>query len=129
MVPEPAQEAARDLVGAREDIRGDLMRARHRVSKLLLRQGAARQRFDSGTLQLTYNLALESVAEALDRRARADKAIRAIAYDSAYTPVVRTLECLRGVSTLTAFGRAVENRGLDPFHRVHDRRLPRTGSV
>lgn len=124
IVPDPAQEAARDLVRAREDIRGDLMRARHRVSKLLLRQGIRytggktwtqehltwlhRQRFDSPALQLTYNLALESVAEALDRRARADKAIRAIAYDSEYTPVVRALECLRGVSTLTAFGLAVE---------------------
>jgi hypothetical protein len=38
-VPDPGQEAARDLVRAREDTRGDLMRARHRVSKLLLRQG------------------------------------------------------------------------------------------
>lgn len=38
-VPSPAQEAARDLVRAREDVRGDLMRARHRLSKLLLRQG------------------------------------------------------------------------------------------
>ena len=34
-----SQEAARDLVRAREDCREDLMRARHRVSKLLLRQG------------------------------------------------------------------------------------------
>jgi hypothetical protein len=33
------QEAARDLVRAREDCRADLMSARHRVSKLLLRQG------------------------------------------------------------------------------------------
>ena len=33
------QEAARDLVRAREDVRGDLMRVRHRVSKLLLRHG------------------------------------------------------------------------------------------
>jgi transposase len=33
------QEAARDLVRAREDVRGDLMSARHRLSKLLLRQG------------------------------------------------------------------------------------------
>jgi transposase len=33
------QEAARDLVRARDDVRGDLMSARHRVSKLLLRQG------------------------------------------------------------------------------------------
>ena len=38
-VPSVAQEAARDLVRAREDCRGDLMGARHRLSKLLLRQG------------------------------------------------------------------------------------------
>ncbi len=39
-VPEPEEEAAaRDLVRAREDARGDLMRARHRLSKLLLRHG------------------------------------------------------------------------------------------
>ncbi|WP_206337080.1 MULTISPECIES: hypothetical protein [Streptomyces] len=31
-------EAARDLMRACEDERGDLMRARHRLSKLLLRQ-------------------------------------------------------------------------------------------
>ena len=38
-MPSVEQEAARDLVRAREDARGDLMRARHRVSKMLLRQG------------------------------------------------------------------------------------------
>src|SRR5918999_3986629 len=38
-VPSGAEEALRDLVRAREDVRGDLMRARHRVSKLLLRHG------------------------------------------------------------------------------------------
>jgi len=38
-VPTLAREAARDLVRAREDVRGDLMRARHWVSKLLLRPG------------------------------------------------------------------------------------------
>src|SRR5665648_356844 len=38
-VPGLAEEAARDLVRAREDARGDLMRARHRLSKLLLRRG------------------------------------------------------------------------------------------
>lgn len=38
-VPSPDEEAARDLVRAREDARGDLMRARHRLSKLLLRHG------------------------------------------------------------------------------------------
>ncbi len=38
-VPSPVTEAARDLVRAREDVRAELMRARHRLSKLLLRQG------------------------------------------------------------------------------------------
>jgi transposase len=38
-VPSLAQEAARDLVRTRADCRGDLMRARHRLSKPLLRQG------------------------------------------------------------------------------------------
>src|SRR4051812_11668673 len=38
-VPEPELEALRDLIRAREDLRGDLMAARHRISKLLLRRG------------------------------------------------------------------------------------------
>src|SRR3954468_18099710 len=38
-VPSVALEALRDLVRAREDLRGDLMAARHRISKLLLRRG------------------------------------------------------------------------------------------
>src|SRR3954469_9624960 len=36
-VPSGEEEALRDLVRAREDLRGDLMRARHRLAKLLLR--------------------------------------------------------------------------------------------
>ena len=39
VIPTVEQEAARDLVRAREDCRGDMMRARHRLSKLLLRHG------------------------------------------------------------------------------------------
>src|SRR5918996_1201010 len=42
-VPSCEEEALRDLVRAREDIRGDLMRARHPLSKLLLRHDV---RFD-----------------------------------------------------------------------------------
>ena len=38
-VPTPSRESARDLVRAREDVRAELMAARHRVSKLLLRHG------------------------------------------------------------------------------------------
>src|SRR5213595_955325 len=44
-VPGPEEEALRDLVRAREAVRVDLMRSRHRLSKLLLRHG---HRFDDG---------------------------------------------------------------------------------
>src|SRR5947208_11648825 len=44
-VPGPEEEALRDLVRAREAVRVDLMRCRHRLSKLLLRRGI---RFDDG---------------------------------------------------------------------------------
>ena len=45
-VPGLEEEALRDLVRAREAVRVDLMRARHRLSKLLLRHGV---RFDEGS--------------------------------------------------------------------------------
>ena len=38
-VPSAEDEAFRDLVRCIEDVRGDLMRARHRLSKFLLRRG------------------------------------------------------------------------------------------
>jgi len=44
-VPGDEEEALRDLVRAREAVRVDLMRSRHRLSKLLLRHGI---RFDDG---------------------------------------------------------------------------------
>jgi transposase len=44
-VPGPEEEALRDLPRAREAVRVDLMRCRHRLSKLLLRHGI---RFDDG---------------------------------------------------------------------------------
>lgn len=123
-VPSLAQEAARDLVRAREDVRGDLMRARHRLSKMLLRQGIVytggnpwtgvhdvwlrAQRFDLTGQQLAYESAYETVTLTTTRRDRLDKAITTMAADSKYTAVTRRLCCLRGVSTLTGFGLAVE---------------------
>lgn len=123
-VPSPDTEAARDLVRAREDVRGDLMSARHRVSKLLLRQGIVysggkawtgvhdvwlrQQRFESSALQLTYETVYETMLAAVDRRNRLDEAIAVMAASSQFTPVVARLGCLRGVSTLTGFALAVE---------------------
>lgn len=129
-VPSVQAEAARDLVRAREDCRGDLMRARHRLSKLLLRQGLVysgghawtgahdawlrRQRFDEPARQLAFESEYEAVASIMARRDRLDAQIEAMAADSEFTPVVHRLGCLRGISTLTAFGLAVE---IGDWHR------------
>jgi transposase len=123
-IPSVGQEAARDLGRVREDCRGELMAARHRLSKLLLRQGIVysggttwnrehdlwlrRQRFDQPALQFAYDSAYECVQLTVARRDRLDGAIAALAADSEFTAVVDRLACLRGVSTLTAFALAAE---------------------
>jgi transposase len=122
-VPDPAEEAARDLVRAREDARGDLMRARHRLSKLLLRHGIvweervwtaahelwlSRQRFAERPLQVAYEEAFTAMCSVRDRRDPLDRAIAAEAEREPWAAVVSRLSCLRGVSTLTAFALAVE---------------------
>jgi len=123
-VPDAATESARDLVRCREDCRTDLMRARHRLSKLLIRRqvaysdgrawtGAhlawlARQRFDDPNLQATFDEYLDQVLATNARRDRLDHRIQELAADSAWTPMVRRLGCLRGISTLTGFALAVE---------------------
>ena len=100
-VPDPEEEAARDLVRAREDARGDLMRARHRLSKLLLRHGAVydatawtrahdvwlrRQRFQSGPLAIVFD---ECYGRMLDAKTRRDALDKAIAELAASEPVRR----------------------------------------
>jgi transposase len=122
-VPTEAEEAARDLVRAREDARADLMRVRHRLSKLLLRHGLVwdagawtgaheawlrAQRFDRPGVQLAFDEAFDAVLSAHARRDRLDAAIVEMAGGSAFAPVVGRLCCLRGVGPLTAFGLAVE---------------------
>lgn len=52
--------------------------------------------------------------DAAGRRDRLDTAIMVMAADCQFTPVVRRLSCLRGISTLTAFTLAVEIGDWDP---------------
>ncbi len=122
-VPEPYEEAARDLVRAREDARGELMRARHRLSKLLLRHGLVydasawtlahdawlrRQRFDSRPLVIAFDECFGAVLQAKTRRDALDQAIAEVANEPPFAETVGRLCCLRGVSTLTALALTVE---------------------
>jgi transposase len=58
--------------------------------------------------QLAFDSAYETMTLTLDRRNRLDTAIVEMAEHSEYTDLVRRLGCLRGISTLTGFGLAVE---------------------
>jgi transposase len=123
-VPSLDQEAARDLVRAREDCRGDLMRARHRLSKLLLLHGIVysggqawtgrhdvwlrQQRLPAAAARLAFDSDYDAVLTVAARRDRLDEAITTMAAESEFTPVVHRLGCLRGISTLTGFALAVE---------------------
>lgn len=57
---------------------------------------------------MAFDTEHEDVLATLARRDRLDAAITAMAADSEFTPVVARLCCLRGISTLTGFGLAVE---------------------
>jgi transposase len=128
-VPSEDEEAARDLVRAREDARGDLMRARHRLSKLLLRQGLVYAgnawtgehdrwlcglRFERRGLALAFDEAHGAVLSVEARRDRLDAAIVQTASEPPWAAIVARLGCLRGVGTLTAFALAVE---IGDWHR------------
>ena len=123
-VPTPAMEAARDLARAREDCREDLMRARHLLSKLLLRKGIV---YDGGSTwtraheawlsrielpdpceRLVLEEYLEGVRSLKLRRDRLDAAIAERAQAPDLAPVVSALCCIRGISTVTAFSLAAE---------------------
>jgi len=129
-VPTPDREGYRDLVRAHEDTRQQLMAARHRVSKLLLRQGLIyddgqtwtakhyrwllSHRFTQPGLRIAYENDCEVVAQATARRERLEKEIIATAAISEFTPIVDRLGVLRGMAPLTAFSLAVE---IGDWHR------------
>jgi transposase len=64
--------------------------------------------FDLPGRGLVFDTAYDSLLATVARRDRLDAAIAQMAAASEFTPVVSRLGCLCGVSTLTAFGLAVE---------------------
>lgn len=131
-VPTPAEEAMRDLVRAREDVRGDLMRARHRVAKLLLRHDL---RFEGNNwtqrhLDWLGRVALpEPVAQSvlldgigaidalLVRRESLETQMASLVEGSPWEQTVARLRCLRGIDTLSALGLCAEVGDFERFAR------------
>jgi transposase len=132
-VPDQVEEALRDLVRAREDIRIDLMRARHRLSKLLLRHQVRfegklwneRHRAWLARVELAEDAAQATLAdyrgavEALvHRRRELERRIAAAVPSSPWARELGRLRCLRGVDTLTAVGLCAEIGDFARFARA-----------
>src|SRR4051794_30593034 len=124
-VPEPEAEQLRDLVRAREDVRVDLMRTRHRISKFLLRRecyyphagsawtGRYRNwlgglRFADAASELCFQDALEAHDVLVSRRERLERTLSELAPASPWAATIGRLRCLRGIDMLSAVGLQAE---------------------
>ena len=124
-VPTVADEQFRDVIRAIEDCRGDLMRARHRLGKLLLRRDRRwtgpgspwtrnhmrwlrSLRFDDVCSQATFIDYLSGVEMLVARRAALLAALDQVIPDSRHAPTIAALRCFRGIDTLSAAGLCAE---------------------
>lgn len=117
-VPTEAEEAVRDLVRCREDVREDVTRQRHRLLKFLLRHGRVwretknwtfrhwawlrAQRFEEASAQRTFDEYLAQLDFGIDRLRALDAEIVGVAEQEPWKPLVGRLRCLRGIDTLSA---------------------------
>jgi transposase len=137
-VPSIEEESFRDLARCREAARGDLMRARHRLGKLLLRRDVRFPGPGSNWTQahwkwlngLEFNdvpsravLAdyLTGVRALEQRRGALNDIIEGASPESPWAQTIARLRCMRGINTVTAFGLCTE---IGDFHRfAHPRTL------
>jgi transposase len=117
-VPDQEHEALRDLVRARADAKADLLRAKNRLSKFLLRRGVraphgvrawtARHRAWLGQIrleELSAQIVLEdyrSVVEVAEERVRRLEGALHTAVPERHRALVAALQAFRGIAFLTA---------------------------
>jgi transposase len=127
VVPPPEIEAAREMTRAHDACRRDLMNARHRVSKMLLRHGRvypkpttwttehrrwlARQQFDEPASQMVFADLVASVDGLSARKQAIAVKLSELATDERWWPTVARLRAFRGIDTLTALSIHLELGG------------------
>lgn len=130
--PSESQEAVRDLCRCREAAREDLMRARHRLSKMLLRRGRVyrtgknwTQKHRRWLLGLAWEHEAERVVfgdylgaiEQLEERLRGlDAALQKQSDEDPYREPVGWLRCFRGFDTVNAMTIVAELYDVVRFH-------------
>jgi transposase len=123
-IPPPEEEAVRDLLRFREDLGEDILRARHRLSKFLLRHDRIYRDGKAWTgRHLAWIGAQHFTVPGLDRvlaehrtalelrlaqRDQIERELLAIAAVPPYAEAVRRLSGLRGIRALTALTLLVE---------------------
>jgi transposase len=132
-VPSASLEAARDLARAREQVRLDLMRCRHRLSKLLLRHGRvwdrtawtkvhrqwlSAQAFEHHNTELAFIDNLAACDGLVARKQALDERLSWVALDPEFWPVVRRLRAFRGIDTLSALIIVLEVADFTRFPRA-----------
>jgi transposase len=135
-VLDEAEEAVRDLVRCRDDVRRDVLRWRHRVLKLLARHGRVHlagrnwtqthwrwiraQRFDALPLQRAFEATLFALDQALARQGELDRELEALATTAPYHEPVTRLRCFRGLDTLSALILLAEVVDFQRFRRPRE---------
>jgi len=123
-VPTEAEEAVRDLLRCREDIGTDLLRAKHRLSKFLLRHGRrcrdakpwsqrfvawlAMQRWPLAALEQTFISYRRAIDDLIARRRAIDEDLGAALTLEPLASRVARLRCFRGIDDLSALTIATE---------------------
>ena len=127
-VPEEAAEAVRDLTRAREDVREDLTRRQHRLSRFLLRHGyryregnawtkkhwawIGKIRLDDANLETVLQESIRAVEQSQEQLKTYDARIEELAGQPQYASKVARYEALRGVRTITAMTIVAEGADL-----------------
>ena len=135
-VPTCEGEAARDLPRAREDVLKDRLRARHRLSKFLLRQGRVyretttwgtahkawllTQKFEWLSLQQTFEANMRAHDEAEARLETLEQQTHDLAQQPAYRMAVNCLRTLKGIDTLGALTLVVEVHDFRRFKKASE---------
>ncbi len=134
--PSESDEALRDLCRCRDDVRDDLLRARHRMSKFLLRRHCVfsgtkhhwgtrhmkwltELRFDDGASQSTFDSYFLAIQQNEERLERLDARLAEFGAQEPYREPVAWLRCFRGIDTVTAVSIVAE---LHDFRRFRSAR-------
>jgi len=118
VVPNQRQESVRDLLRARDDVRKNVMSARHRLGKFLLRHGL---RFRDGRSwgqqhwrwirstvmneaceQIVLGHYINALEASLEQLRLLDEQVIEVAQEQDYAPMVAKLCTLRGIDVLSA---------------------------